>query len=144
LAPSAGAVFGFLLKSGEKLVLKIFNKRNSFFYLEEMNRIQQIFVDENYPAPRILSPIFKFHNTHAGLYNYIAGVKENAHDPIIRTELAKYLAKFSAIVDKYQFKPIKTFMNITTFKLIREFFSISSQASIQSSKRLNSTLSFFR
>jgi hypothetical protein len=110
LALSAGAVFGFLLTSGEKIVLKIYNKRNSLFYLEEMNRIQQIFVNENYPAPRILSPIFKFHNTHAGLYNYIAGVKENAHDPIIRTELAKYLAKFSEIVDKYQFKPIKTFM----------------------------------
>lgn len=110
LSPSAGAVFGFLIKSGEKIVLKIFNKQNSLFYLEEMNRIQQIFVDENYPAPLILSPIFKFHNTHAGLYSYIAGEKENAHDPIIREELAKYLARFSEIVDKHQFKPIKTFM----------------------------------
>jgi hypothetical protein len=110
LSPSAGAVFGFLLKSGEKIVLKIYNKRNSLLYLEEMNRAQQIFVNENYPAPRILSPIFKFHNTHAGLYSYIAGEKENAHDPIIREELAKHLAKFSKIVDKYQFQPIKTFM----------------------------------
>lgn len=110
LAPSAGVVFGFLLKSGKKIVLKIYNRRNSRSYLQEMNRIQQIFVDENFPAPHILSPIFSFHDTHAGIYSLIEGEKENSHDPIIRIELAKYLAKFSEIVDKHQFKPILTFM----------------------------------
>lgn len=110
LAPSSGAVFGFLLSSGEKIILKIYNRLNSRSYLEKMNQIQQIFVDENYPAPRILSPIFSFHNTHAGLYSYIEGSKEDSHNPIIRTELAKYLAIFSAIVDKHKFMPMKTFM----------------------------------
>lgn len=110
LAPCIGAVFGFSLKSGQKIILKIYNRKNSRFYLEEMNRIQQIFVDENYPAPPPLSPIFTFHNTHAGLYGFIEGARENSHDPVVRTELAKYLAKFSEIVDKHQFKPMKTFM----------------------------------
>lgn len=109
-APCSGAVFGFQLKSGEKIVLKIYNRKMSCSYLEEMNRIQQIFTDENYPAPRVLSPIFPFHDTHAGIYSVIEGERENAHDPIVRAELAKYLAKFSDIVDKYQFKPILTFM----------------------------------
>lgn len=110
LAPCIGAVFGFLLRSGEKIILKIYNRKNSRTYLEEINRIQQIFFDESYPAPCPLSPIFTFHNTHAGLYSFIAGDRENAHDSVVRAELAKYLAKFSEIVEKHQFKPIKTFM----------------------------------
>lgn len=110
VAPCIGIVFGFLLQSGEKIILKIYNRENSRAYLEEMNRIQNIFVSENYPAPRILSPILDFHNTHAGLYSFLEGERENAHEPAIRIELAKYLAKFSEIVDKHQFIPIKTFM----------------------------------
>lgn len=110
LSPCSGAVFGFLLKSGQKIILKIYNRKNSLIYLQEMNRIQQIFVNEDYPAPCPLSPIFTFYNTHAGLYSFLEGERENAHDPVIRTELAKYLAKFSEIVEKHQFKPIKTFM----------------------------------
>lgn len=110
LEPCIGAVFGFLLKSGQKIILKIYNRKNSISYLEEMNRIQQIFVNENYPVPLPLSPIFTFHNTHAGLYSFIEGERENAHDPGIRTELAKYLAKFSEIVERHHFKPMKTFM----------------------------------
>lgn len=109
-APCAGVVFGFELKSGEKIVFKVYNRLNSYSYLKEMNRIQEFFILENFPAPQVLSPIFSFHNTHAGLYGIIEGEKENAHDPIVRAELAKYLAKFSGIVDKYQFKPILTFM----------------------------------
>lgn len=108
--PSAGAVFGFLLKSGKKIVFKVYNRLNSRAYLEEINRIQKILVNENYPAPQVLSPIFPFHNTHAGLYSFLEGEKEDSHEPIIRTELAKYLARFSEIVDKHQFKPIRTFM----------------------------------
>lgn len=110
VAPSAGVVFGFLLQSGKKIILKVYNKRISLSYLKEMNRIQQIFVEENYPAPQVLSPIFNFNNNYAGLYSFIEGDKENSHDPVIRTELAKYLSKFSAIVDKHEFNPIKTFM----------------------------------
>lgn len=110
ISPCIGAVFGFLLKSGQKIILKIYNRKNSLTYLQEMNRIQQIFVDENYPAPRPLSPIFTFYNTHAGLYSFLEGERENSHDPTIRAELARYLAKFSEIVEKHQFKPIKTFM----------------------------------
>src|SRR5580692_11085178 len=110
LEPCIGAVFGFLLTSGQKIILKIYNRKNSCAYLDEMNRIQQIFVNENYPAPKPLSPIFTFYNTHAGLYGFIEGKKENSHHLAIRAELAKYLAKFTEIVKKHQFKPIKTFM----------------------------------
>jgi hypothetical protein len=110
LEPCIGAVFGFLLTSGQKIILKIYNRKNTCAYLDEMNRIQQIFVNENYPAPKPLSPIFTFYNTHAGLYGFIEGKKENSHNPAIRAELAKYLAKFTEIVKKHQFKPIKTFM----------------------------------
>lgn len=113
LEPSAGVVMGFLLTTGEKIVLKIYNRNNTLSYLEEMNRIQQIFYHEKFPAPNVLSPIFPFYNTHAGLYELIEGEREDSHDPLIRSELAKYLARFTAIVDKYQFAPIYTFMQIS-------------------------------
>lgn len=113
IEPSAGLVFGLLLASGQKIILKVFNKNIGYPYLQEMNKIQKIFNAEGFPAPEVLSPIFSLNNTHAGLYTLIEGQKEDGHSPIIREELAKYLAKFSEIVDNHQFKPLYTFMQIS-------------------------------
>ncbi len=113
LEPSAGAVFGFQLESGRKVILKIFNKNITHDYLIKMNQIQAIFCDEKYPAPRVLSPIFQFNQRFAGLYELIEGNKENAHESDIRDELAKYLARFCEIVDKHQFNPLYTFMQVS-------------------------------
>lgn len=113
IEPSAGIVFGFLLASGDKIVLKIYNRNISYSYLESINKIQKIFYDEGFPAPDVLSPILKLNISYAGLYSFIEGHKENAHFPSIRVELAKYLAKFSDIVDQYQFELLYTFMQLS-------------------------------
>jgi hypothetical protein len=110
LEPSAGAVFGFLLASGKKVILKLFNKNISHDYLLQMNDIQKIFYEEKYPAPAVLSPIFQFNRGYAGFYEFIEGNKENAHKSEIRDELALHLAKFSDIIDKHRFLPMNTFM----------------------------------
>lgn len=103
-----------MLGSGKKVILKVFNKNISHDYLLQMNRIQKTFYEEKFPAPDVLSPIFQFNNGYAGFYEFIEGNKTNAHDADIREELAKYLAEFSAIVDKHQFQPIYTFMQEST------------------------------
>ncbi len=113
IEPSAGVVFGFLLASGRKIVLKIFNRNITYSYLERINNIQSIFYGAGFPAPEVLSPIFKLNISNAGLYSFIEGHKENAHLPNIREELAKYLAKFSQIVDRYQFELLYTFMQLS-------------------------------
>src|SRR5579872_3028862 len=113
---SIGVVFGFSLKNKQKIILKAYSPKLFASYLTEMNRIQDIFYQEKFPVPKVLSPIFAFGNTHAGLYELIEGENEDAHQPAIRSELAKYLAEFVTIVDKHQIKPMKNFFQQTAQK----------------------------
>lgn len=106
---SIGVVFGFLLKNEKKVILKVYSPKLLLTYLKEMNRIQDIFYQEKFPAPQVLSPIFAFGNTHAGLYQLIDGNTEDAHQPIIRSELANYLAEFVRIVITYKISPMENF-----------------------------------
>lgn len=106
---SIGVVFGFLLDNGDRIVLKVFSPKLSKSYLDEMNHIQAIFYQQKFPAPKILSPIFKFANTHAGLYQLIDGNAEDAHQSVICLELAKYLAEFAKIVEENNLKPLGNF-----------------------------------
>ena len=106
---SIGVVFGLLLTNDIKIVLKAYSPKISLSYLNEMNRIQDIFYQKNFPAPHVLSPIFKLKNTHAGLYQCIEGTKENAHQNDIRKALAKTLADFSNIVDQHNLPPLENF-----------------------------------
>lgn len=104
---SIGVVFGFLLANQQKVVLKIYSPKIPEPNLIKMNDIQQVFYQEQFPAPKILSPLFKFHHTYAGLYGLIEGQQEDAHERPIRYELAKTLARFSDIVDKYELPPLQ-------------------------------------
>lgn len=65
-----------------------------------MDRIQDIFYQEKSSAPQVLCLIFKLANTHDGLYQYIDGTKEDAHQNEMRKSLAKTLADFSNMVDR--------------------------------------------
>ncbi|MFI4937881.1 MAG: phosphotransferase [Candidatus Berkiellales bacterium] len=107
---SIGVVFGFSLSNGQKIVLKIYSEKIPLTYLEQMNHIQNIFYKEDFPAPKVLSPIFPFGKTLAGFYQLIDGNKEDPHNSLIRKQLAKYLAKFSDIVDKHQLPPMENFL----------------------------------
>lgn len=104
---SIGVVFGFILSNHQKIVLKIYSPKIPETYLKKMNGVQNLFYKQDFPAPKVLSPIFKFNQTHAGLYELIEGQKENGHQFIIRSQLAKALANFSAIVDKFQLMPLQ-------------------------------------
>lgn len=106
---SIGVVFGFLLENNQKITLKVYSPKLSESYLNEMNYAQDIFYKENFPAPQVLTPIFTFGNTHAGIYQLIDGEKEDGHKAVIRSELAKYLAEFIKIVDKHKIQPMKNF-----------------------------------
>lgn len=106
---SIGVVFGLLLTTGSKVVLKIYSPKIPKSYLQEMNRILVILQQENFPSPKALSPIFPFNKTYAGCYELIEGKVEDAHQPIIREKLAKYLAKFSMLAEKYNFQPVENF-----------------------------------
>lgn len=106
---SIGVVFGLLLSSRQSLTLKIYSGKISQRYLEKMNEIQTLFYQEKFPAPKVLSPIFSFGNTHAGFYELIEGTKADAHQPKVRNELAKYLARFADVVDKHQLPAMENF-----------------------------------
>jgi len=106
---SIGVVFGLLLTNHKKIVLKVYSPKISLSYLHEMNRIQNIFYQEKFPAPYVLSPIFKFEKTNAGLYQFIDGTKEDAHQSDIRKALAKTLADFSNIIDRHHLQPLENF-----------------------------------
>jgi len=56
-----------------------------------------------------LHTTFKFGNTHAGLYQFMEGRKEDGHKSVIRSELAKYLAEFISIVDNHKLQPVENF-----------------------------------
>ena len=106
---SIGVVFGLLLTTGSKVVLKVYSPKLSKSYLQEINRILVILQQENFPSPKVLSPIFAFNKTYAGCYELIEGKVEDAHQPMIREELAKYLAKFSILAEKHDFQPVENF-----------------------------------
>ncbi len=106
---SIGVVFGFLLDNNQKVVLKVYSPKLSKTYLEEMNRIQRLFFDKQFPAPQVISPIFQLGSSHAGFYQCIEGNKANPHQPAIRDELAYYLARFSKIVEANNITPMINF-----------------------------------
>lgn len=106
---SIGVVFGFSLRNQENIVLKIYSPKISKEYLDKMNQVQELLSCENYPIPKVLSPIFQIGTTHAGLYSWIDGAKADAHKPDIREELAKHLAWFTTLVQKHQLKPLTNF-----------------------------------
>lgn len=114
---SIGVVFGFLLANGNTVILKIFSEKLSNAYLVKMHEVQQIFFQEKFPVPEVLSPIFRLGKSNAGFYQFIKGRKEDAHQAKIRLELAKYLAKFSNIVDQYQLPPLENFFQASLKKL---------------------------
>lgn len=107
---SIGVVFGFELTDGRNVILKIFSQRIYKEYLDEMNHVLKILDAEHFPAPRALSEIFKFFDTHAGFYAYISGEHPDAHRPEIRLELVKYLARFIELGEKHQLKPMFNFV----------------------------------
>src|SRR6185312_8518969 len=80
---SIGVVFGLLLANNQSIVLKVYSPKIKLSYLEKMHEIQNIFYDEGFPAPKVITPLFKLGRTHAGFYQLITGQKADAHRPEI-------------------------------------------------------------
>lgn len=106
---SIGVVFGLLLENNLQVVLKVYSPKIAKSYLEQMHHVQGIFYAEHFPAPKVLTPLFSLAQTYAGFYELISGEKANAHQPEIRMELARYLARFTEIVIKHHLPPMENF-----------------------------------
>ncbi|HTA91286.1 MAG TPA: phosphotransferase [Polyangiaceae bacterium] len=96
---SVGAVFGIVLENGEPAVLKLFNRSYSHGELAAMHRCMGNAASQGYPAPRIRSELFEAApGVWGAFYAYLDGDRRDAHEPVVRRELARSLAELSALL----------------------------------------------
>src|SRR5450755_283436 len=96
---SAAAVFGIVLENGEPAVLKLFHRSYSQAGLVAMHRCMVSAAAQGYPVPRLRSELFEASpGIWAAFYAYIDGEKRDAHEPVVRRELARSLAELSALL----------------------------------------------
>ncbi|MBW4654587.1 MAG: phosphotransferase [Kaiparowitsia implicata GSE-PSE-MK54-09C] len=97
---SVGAVFGFELSSGERVVLKLFHPSQLLTQLAAVHRCLNVLVQFGFPAPPPRSRLFQTEDRIVGIfYTFMAGTVRNAHEPIVRQELARVLAELTAILE---------------------------------------------
>lgn len=91
---SVGAVFGLELSSGEVVVLKLFDKTQTKASLAAVHRCMARLVEAGVPAPAVLSNVFVTDDGIPGaFYELIDGENRDGHQPAVRKELARVLAK---------------------------------------------------
>ncbi|MBD1869044.1 phosphotransferase [Cyanobacteria bacterium FACHB-471] len=96
---SVGAVFGLELSSGEWVVLKLFCPSQLLTQLVAVHRCLNVVVQSGFPAPPPRSRLFQTEDGITGIfYTFMAGTVRNAHEPIVRQELARLLAELTSIL----------------------------------------------
>jgi hypothetical protein len=96
---SVGAVFGLELSSGEAVVLKLFDKTQTKASLAAVHRCMVRLVEAGIPAPKVLSKVFVTDDGIPGaFYERIDGESRDGHEPAIRKELARILARSCQIL----------------------------------------------
>jgi hypothetical protein len=96
---SVGAVFGIVLDNGEPAVLKLFNHTYSQAELAAMHHCMASAGAQGYPAPRLRSELFQADpGVWAAFYAYVDGDQRDAHEPVVRRELARSLAELTALL----------------------------------------------
>jgi hypothetical protein len=96
---SVGAVFGLELSSGEAVVLKLFDKTQTKASLAAVHRCMARLVEAGIPAPTVLSNVFVTDDGIPGaFYERIDGESRDGHDPVVRKELARILARSCQIL----------------------------------------------
>jgi hypothetical protein len=90
---SVGAVFGVRLSSGEAVVLKLFDKTQTKASLATVHRCIARLVEAGVPAPRVLSDVFVTDDGIPGAFEVSDGDSRDGHEPAVRKELARVLAR---------------------------------------------------
>jgi len=96
---SVGAVFGIVLDNGEPAVLKLFNRVYSQTELSAMHHCMTNAAAHGYPVPRLRSELFEASaGVWGAFYAYVDGDQRDAHEPVVRRELARSLAELTALL----------------------------------------------
>jgi hypothetical protein len=100
---SVGAVFGSLLENGEPAVLKLFNRRFSRKQLAAMHSCMTNAAAHGFPLPTPKAELF---DAGAGIsgapYEYVDGDLRDAHEPLVRLELARSLAQLNKLLARHR------------------------------------------
>ncbi|MBD1821557.1 phosphotransferase [Cyanobacteria bacterium FACHB-DQ100] len=95
---SVGAVFGLQLCSGEQVVLKLFHPSQLLTQLAAVHRCLDRLVRSSFPAPPPCSRLFQTEDGIIGaFYTFRDGTVRDAHDPLVRRELAQVLAELTSM-----------------------------------------------
>lgn len=96
---SIGAVFGLELSSGDRVVLKLFHPSQLLTQLAAVHRCLNVLVQFGFPAPPPQSRLFQTEDGITGaFYSFMDGDIRNAHEPIVRQELAQVLAELTSLL----------------------------------------------
>ena len=91
---SVGAVFGLKLSSGEAVVLKLFDRTQTKASLITVHRCISRLVELGVPAPKFRSDVFVTDDGILGaFYELKDGDMRDGHEPAVRNELARVLAR---------------------------------------------------
>ena len=98
---SVGAVFGLVLASGERVVLKLFHPMFAPEHLRAMQRCQEELVELGFPAPRPRTALFDADDRiTGGFYEWRDGDLGDGHQPPIRQELVRSLTELAGLLAK--------------------------------------------
>jgi hypothetical protein len=96
---SVGAVFGLELSSGEAVVLKLFDKTQTKASLAVVHRCIARLSDAGFPVTAVRSDVFVTEDGIPGaFYELMTGEMRDGHEPPVRKELARALARLCQIL----------------------------------------------
>lgn len=105
-AVSVGAVFGVRLRDGSRVAIKLHKLVTDEAYFDEVQRVQAALANDGFPAPRPLA--------RRGLVVWEEwiddGVFRDAHEPQVRTAMARELARFHKAATATGLRPRRPFL----------------------------------
>jgi hypothetical protein len=93
-AVSVGVVAGLVLDDGRRVVVKAHRPNVTLVRLQAVAEVQRALADAGLPVPRPLAAPQPFGHGHATIEELLdAGDRRDAHDPPVRTAMARMLAR---------------------------------------------------
>jgi hypothetical protein len=101
---SVGALVGVRRRDGSRVAVK-FHKLVQDVYFEDLHRVQSALADAGYPAPRPLGRV-----GNATIEEWLdAGSFRDAHDPEVRSVMARELVRFHSLATAVAARPRRPF-----------------------------------
>lgn len=102
---SVGALFGLLLEDGSRVALKVHKRFQDCQYFDDMQLVQLALADAGFPAPR---PVGR--RDLATLEEWTDdGVFRDAHEPEVRSAMARELVRFHELATSFGVRPNRPF-----------------------------------